>query len=75
LIEMTTMHDGDGLGLADVERPAGTVGHAGADPGGNAVAGCLPERGVVVAVLVNRAWDVLDTRTVADSLVHVIATP
>ena len=75
LIEMTTMHDGDGLGLADVERPPGTVGHAGADSGGNAMAGCLPERGVVVAVLANRAWDVLDTRTVAESLVRAVAAP
>ncbi len=70
LIEMTTMHDGDGLGLSDVENPPGTVGHAGADSGGNAMAGCLPERGVVVAVLANRAWNVLDTRAVADSLVR-----
>ena len=75
LTEMTTMHDGDGLGLSDVELPQGTVGHAGADSGGNAMAGCLPERGVVVAALANRAWDVLDTRTVADSLVRAVATP
>jgi CubicO group peptidase (beta-lactamase class C family) len=72
LIEMTTMHDGYGLGLAEI-GPPGTVGHGGGDLGNNAMVGCLPESGLVFAVLANRSNDVVDTRVVAGSLVRAIA--
>ncbi|HUG75785.1 MAG TPA: serine hydrolase domain-containing protein [Acidimicrobiia bacterium] len=74
LIEMTTMQDGYGLGLAEI-GPPGTVGHGGADLGNNAMVGCLPESGVVFAVLANRSNDVVDTRVVAGSLVRAVDSP
>jgi D-alanyl-D-alanine carboxypeptidase len=58
LTEMTTMHDGNGLGLFEVDPP-GAVGHLGEDVGGVSLAGCLPESGVVFAVLANRNGDVV----------------
>jgi D-alanyl-D-alanine carboxypeptidase len=55
LTEMSTFHDGYGLGLIDVADPyARGVGHTGADVGYVAWAGCLPEYGAVVVVLHNR---------------------
>jgi D-alanyl-D-alanine carboxypeptidase len=56
LNEMTTLHDGYGLGLYDVADPyARAVGHTGEAPGRSYVswAGCLPEDGSVVVVLSN----------------------
>ncbi|KRT61069.1 MAG: hypothetical protein XU10_C0044G0002 [Chloroflexi bacterium CSP1-4] len=55
LTEMTTFHDGYGLGLLDVADPyARAVGHTGQDIGYVAWAGCLPEDGAVVVVLSSR---------------------
>jgi D-alanyl-D-alanine carboxypeptidase len=56
LTEMTTMHDGYGLGLYQPDPP-GTVGHGGEHVGYVSLAGCLPEDGVVVAVLSNSTAD------------------
>lgn len=56
LTEMTTMHDGYGLGLYEPDPP-GTVGHDGEHEGYVSLAGCLPEDGTVVVVLSN---DVVD---------------
>jgi D-alanyl-D-alanine carboxypeptidase len=72
LAEMTTIHDGYGLGLYEPEDPSGTVGHAGVDLGYNSLAGCRPQRGVVFAVLVNRNQDILDASRVADALVRAL---
>lgn len=53
--EMTTFHDGYGLGLYDVAAPySRAVGHTGEDVGFVAWAGCLPEYGSVLVVLSNR---------------------
>jgi D-alanyl-D-alanine carboxypeptidase len=61
LNEMTTLHDGYGLGLYDVADPyAHAVGHTGGGiPATPYVswAGCLPEYGSVVVVLTNRLFD------------------
>jgi CubicO group peptidase (beta-lactamase class C family) len=55
LTEMSTFHDGYGLGLSDVADPyARGVGHTGGGVGYVAWAGCLPEYGAVVVVLHNR---------------------
>jgi D-alanyl-D-alanine carboxypeptidase len=56
LTEMTTYHDGYGLGLYDVASPyARSAGHAGEHIGYRSWAGCLPDDGsVVVVVLSNR---------------------
>lgn len=55
LTEMSTFHDGYGLGLIDVADPyARAVGHTGSHDGYVAWAGCLPEDGSVVVVLTNR---------------------
>ena len=55
LTEMTTFHDGYGLGLYDVAEPYGrAVGHTGEHIGYVAWAGCMPEDGSVVVVLSNR---------------------
>ena len=55
LTEMTTFHDGYGLGLLDVADPyARAVGHTGEHDGYVAWAGCLPEDGAVLVVLSNR---------------------
>jgi CubicO group peptidase (beta-lactamase class C family) len=53
----------------------GAVGHGGSDHGNNAMADCLRERGVAFEVRANRGTDVLDTRTVAAFLVHVVKQP
>jgi D-alanyl-D-alanine carboxypeptidase len=57
LTEMTTMHDEYGLGLYNPDPP-GTVGHGGTHIGYTSLAGCLPSRGAVVAVLSNSDLDV-----------------
>ena len=57
LTEMTTMHDGYGLGLHQADPP-GTVGHGGEHVGYVSMAGCLPETGAVVVVLSNRVIDI-----------------
>jgi D-alanyl-D-alanine carboxypeptidase len=58
LTEMTTFHDGYGLGLFDVADPyARGVGHLGENFGYVAWAGCLPEDGAVVVVLTNHVVD------------------
>ncbi len=58
LNEMTTLHDGYGLGLYDVADPyADAVRHTGGGIIGYdyvAWAGCVPEHGAVVVVLSNR---------------------
>ena len=55
LTEMTTFHDGYGLGLYNVAGAyAQAVGHTGEHVGFVAWAGCLPEDGTVVVVLSNR---------------------
>lgn len=58
LTEMTTFHDGYGLGLYNVtEGYADAVGHAGEHIDGTYVswAGCLPEHGTVLVVLSNQS--------------------
>ncbi len=67
--EMTTMHDGYGLGLYEAD-PAGTVGHGGQHIGYASLAGCLPDDGVVVVVLANRSADAVDLSAVAGPLVN-----
>jgi len=57
LTEMTTMHDGYGLGLYEPDPP-GTVGHGGEGIGFVSLAGCLPASGVVVVVLSNQMIDI-----------------
>ena len=57
LTAMLPTDDEYGLGLYWPDPP-GTVGHGGQDLGGVSLAGCLPEDGVVVAVLVNRSVDI-----------------
>jgi D-alanyl-D-alanine carboxypeptidase len=57
LTEMTTMHDGYGLGLYEPDPP-GTVGHGGEHVGYVSLAGCLPEHGAVVVVLSNQLVDI-----------------
>ncbi len=69
LAEMTTMHDGYGLGLYAPDPP-GTVGHGGEHVGYMSLAGCLPEQGVVVVVLGN---DMIDTSAVAEELVDAVS--
>ena len=68
LTEMTTMHDGYGLGLYEPDPP-GTVGHGGEHVGYVSLAGCRPEDGVVVVVLSNR---LVDISPVAGSLVNAV---
>jgi D-alanyl-D-alanine carboxypeptidase len=74
LTEMTPKDDWYGLGLAEVDPP-GTVGHFGEDPGGQSLAGCLPESGVVFAVLANRNGDVFHRSAVLGPLVSAAGTP
>ena len=69
LAEMTTMHDGYGLGLCQPDPP-GTVGHGGEHVGYTSLAGCRPEQGVVVVVLSN---DMIDTSAVAGPLVDAVS--
>jgi hypothetical protein len=68
LTEMTTMHDGYGLGLY-LPDPPGTVGHGGEHEGYVSLAGCRPEDGTVVVVLNN---DMIDTSVVAEPLVNAV---
>lgn len=62
---------GYGLGLYLLDRP-GTVGHGGEDLGGVSLAGCVPDDGVVFAVLVNRNVDV---SAIAGPLVAALRSP
>ena len=73
LTEMTTMHDGYGLGIGEWE-PAGTVGHFGSDSGGVSLAGCLPESGVVFLVLANRGGDFVGS-TAHVPLIRAVSAP
>jgi D-alanyl-D-alanine carboxypeptidase len=68
LTEMTTMHDGYGLGLYEPDPP-GTVGHGGEHEGYMSLAGCLPERDAVVVVLSNH---LVDTSAIAGPLVDAV---
>jgi hypothetical protein len=52
LTEMLPTDDWYGLGLAEFP-PAGVIGHYGSDAGGVSLAGCVPEHGIVFAVLAN----------------------
>ena len=70
LTEMTTMHDGYGLGLYEPDPP-GTVGHGGEHEGYSSLAGCLPEHGAVVVVLSNH---VVDTSAIAGPLVDALSS-
>ncbi len=74
LAEMTTMHDGYGLGLYEPDPP-GTVGHGGEHVGYTSLAGCLPADGVVFVVLANRSADVVDISAVAGPLVATLRSP
>ena len=69
MTEMTTMHDGYGLGLYEPDPP-GTVGHGGEHEGYVSLAGCLPEDGSVVVVLSN---NLIDTSAVAAPLVGALS--
>ncbi len=71
LTEMTTMHDGYGLGLYQPDPP-GTVGHGGEHIGYTALAGCLPKDGVVVVVLSNDVG--VDLSAIAGRLVDAMRT-
>jgi CubicO group peptidase (beta-lactamase class C family) len=58
LTEMSTFHDGYGLGLYNPGDPyAEVVGHTGQHDGYVSWAGCLPEDGAVVVVLTNQVFD------------------
>lgn len=69
LTEMTTMHDGYGLGLYRPDPP-GMVGHSGEHIGYMALAGCLPKDGVVVVVLSNDVG--VDLSAIAGPLVDAV---
>jgi hypothetical protein len=73
--EMMPTTDWYGLGIGEDWGISGLVGHGGSDTDGNAMAGCLPESGVAIAVLANRSTDELDTRAVAASLVRPVDSP
>jgi D-alanyl-D-alanine carboxypeptidase len=68
LTEMTTFHDGYGLGL--YSPYPGAVGHSGEHVGFVSWAGCTPGDGSVVVVLSNR---VVDLDPVAGSLVNAVS--
>ena len=73
LNEMTTLHDGYGLGLYDVADPyARAVGHTGEGISGTYVswAGCLPEEHAVVVVLSNQVVE--DIGAVAEPLLNAV---
>ena len=58
LDEMSTYHDGYGLGLFDVSDPYEEgFGHTGSHDGYVSWAGCLPESGAVVVVLTNQVFE------------------
>ena len=69
---MLPKDDWYGLGLGEFQP--GTVGHFGSDPGGVSLAGCVPERGVVYAVLFNRGSNVISA-SVADRFIRLMAAP
>jgi D-alanyl-D-alanine carboxypeptidase len=69
--QMTTMHDGYGLGLYRPDPP-GTVGHSGEHIGYMSYAGCLPADGLIVVVLSNNN---VDTSEAAVSLVDAMRSP
>jgi D-alanyl-D-alanine carboxypeptidase len=73
LTEMMPQDDWYGLGLG--EFGPGIVGHFGEDPGGQSLAGCLPESGVVFAVLANRNGDVFQRSAFLGPLVRAAASP
>lgn len=73
LTEMLPKDDWYGLGLSEFDPP-GTVGHFGEDLGGVSLAGCVPESGVVFAVLANRNGDVVHQSS-ARRLVHAVDSP
>jgi D-alanyl-D-alanine carboxypeptidase len=71
LTEMSTFHDGYGLGLYNPGDPyAQVVGHTGEHDGYVAWAGCLPEDGSVVVVLSNHVVD--DIGAMAEPLVDAV---
>jgi D-alanyl-D-alanine carboxypeptidase len=70
LTEMTTFHDGYGLGLYNPY--GGVVGHTGQHVGYVAWAGCLPEDGSVVVVLSNRVVD--NIGAIAAPLIDVVTS-
>ena len=74
LTEMTTFHDGYGLGLFVVADPyeQASVGHTGAHDGYVSWAGCLPEAGAVVVVLTNQVFD--DIGGMAEPLVEALSS-
>jgi len=55
LDQMLPAGDGYGLGLGAFDPP-GVVGHYGSDLAGASLAGCVPEDGVVFAILVNSGY-------------------
>jgi CubicO group peptidase (beta-lactamase class C family) len=67
---MLPKDDWYGLGLGTFLPD--TVGHFGSDPGGVSLAGCVPESGVVFAVLANRGFFSQGTPT---PLINVVSTP
>lgn len=74
LSEMTTLHDGYGLGLYDIADPyARAVGHTGEAPFRSYVswAGCLPEEHAVVVVLSNHVVE--DIGGMAEPLVDALS--
>jgi D-alanyl-D-alanine carboxypeptidase len=72
LIEMLPSDDWYGLGLG-VFQP-GTVGHFGSDTGGASLAGCVPESGLVFAVLINRGGDAVSSEA-AEPLIRAMESP
>jgi D-alanyl-D-alanine carboxypeptidase len=71
LTEMSTFHDGYGLGLYNPGDPyAEVVGHTGEDDGYVSWAGCLPEDDAVVVVLTNHVVD--DIGAMAEPLVDAV---
>lgn len=71
LTEMSTFHDGYGLGLYNAGEPyAQVVGHTGQHDGYVSWAGCLPEDGSVVVVLTNHVVD--DIGAMAEPLVDAV---
>jgi len=50
------------------------VGHFGSDPGGASLAGCVPESGVVFALLINRGGDLVSNEA-AIPLVRAMEKP
>jgi len=73
LTEMSTFHDGYGLGLYNPGDPyAEVVGHTGEHDGYVPWAGCLPEDGAVVVVLTNHMVE--DIGAMARPLVEAVTS-